>query len=134
MLAVLSMVAGLILWEAPLSTPRTANDLQAFTNTETSPTPARSEAVLPEPVAISWEGYIRRVFVSGGALEIISLEVPGGAFQAYMPHGQVASVLEGSVAIEGIWRGWTCAYGGYEGHCVPDVDVQSIHQLPIVRQ
>lgn len=79
---------------------------------------------LPQP--IEWSGHISRIFVSGEGLEIISSASPGGVFQAYMPRDQTSPVTEGSARIKGLWTGFTCAYGGDHGRCVPEVDIEEI--------
>lgn len=78
------------------------------------------------PRAITWQGQITRIFVSGSGLEIASLTVPGGVFQAYMPGQEISPITSGSVTVTGFWYGYTCAYGGHAGGCVPDVQIQTI--------
>jgi hypothetical protein len=126
MLAVLVMVGGLFLSREHTGAPQTANQLQAL---QTMPTVA--EDTFSEPQEIVWEGRVARIFVGGEGLEIFGPSIPGGAFQAYMPQGEVSPVTEGSVKVRGLWKGYTCAYGGHDGACVPEVDIISVEALPI---
>ena len=75
------------------------------------------------PRQVQWQGTISRIFVSGEALEVISADAPGGVFHAYMPEGQVSPVTDGTVTVNGLWRGSTCDYGT---RCVPEVDIISV--------
>ena len=122
---VLVLVAGLFLWQGNTGDSRTANQLQALQ------TPVATEETFSEPREIVWEGRIERIFVGGEGLEIVGPSIPGGAFQAYMPKGEPSSITEGPVRVQGLWRGYTCAYGGRGGVCVPEVDIVSIEELPI---
>ena len=132
LVAVIAMVAGLAFWQGHAVGPRQAVGLQALISPSISILPTETEFPLPTP--IEWEGYIDRMFVSGAGVEVVSRAAPGEAFQAYMTDGQISPVTSGPVAVQGLWRGWTCAYGGYGGHCVPEVDIQSISQRPIMRE
>jgi hypothetical protein len=126
------LVVGLALWDGPLSGTRTANQLEAFVGASSSPAPFPvQDTLFTEPQLIEWDGYIRRIFISGEGLEIVSPAAPGGVFQAFMASGEISPVTEGAVSIQGLWRGWTCAYGGVQKHCVPDVQIRSIHVRPV---
>ncbi len=123
---VVVMVAGLFLLRGNTVAPQPASQLQAL---QTLPTVA--EETFAEPRDMTWEGHIERMFVGGEGLEIVGPEIPGGVFQAYMPDGELSPVTEGSVRVHGLWRGYTCAYGGRGGSCVPEVDIITIDVLPI---
>lgn len=130
MMAVLGMVIGLFAWHGHATAPQTASELDALVSPTVSAMP--QEAEFPEPTPIIWEGYISRSFVGGEAIEVVSRTAPGGVFQAYMPVGQVSPVTDGPVRVQGLWRGWTCAYGGHDGNCVPEVDITSVEKRPIM--
>jgi hypothetical protein len=116
----LIVLAGLIgvvvLYEKTPPTPQTATGLDALSRT----------ASVSLPQFVTWSGYISRVFVSGEGLEIVSSASSEGVFQAYMPIGQISPITDGEVVIQGVWNGFTCAYGGHQGRCIPEVDIQSI--------
>lgn len=120
LLVLTGLIGVVVLYERPVSAPSTATIDDAF-----SPT-----ASVSLPIPVVWSGSISRVFVSGEGLEIVSSASPEGIFQAYMPIGQVAPITTGTVRIQGIWSGFTCAYGGYRGRCVPEVDITEIKSAP----
>lgn len=116
LLVLTGLIGAVVLYDRAPAAPKTANSLDII-----SPTSSES---FPRPVV--WTGYVSRVFVSGEGLEIVSSASPEGVFQAYMPIGQVSPVTTGTVRVQGIWSGFTCAYGGHQGRCVPEVDIQEI--------
>ena len=126
LLGVAVLMLVLVTMKIPSSNRSTANILQAVSP---SVTVLPEDSLLPEPRRIEWAGYIRRIFVGGEGLEIAGSDAPGGVFQAYAS-GQLP-VFDSQVLIRGIWRGYTCAYGGDNGRCVPEVDIESIAPRPI---
>lgn len=124
-LGVAFLMLGLVVIDARPTDTSTANILQAV-SPRVSIEPG--DDILLEPRTVEWGGYIRRVFVGGEGLELAGSDAPGGIFQAYST-GRLP-ILEGQVLIRGIWRGYTCAYGGNNGWCVPEVDIESIAPLP----
>ena len=127
LLGVAVLMLVLVIIDNPsLNQPATANILQAMSP---STTVLPEDSLLPEPRPIEWGGYVRRIFVGGDGLEIVGSDAPGGVFQAYAS-GQLP-VFDSPVLIRGIWRGYTCAYGGNNGRCVPEVDIESIEPRPI---
>src|SRR5574343_300351 len=116
LLAVSLMVLGLAVWGIPSTGSRTASSLKAIVSESGLPTETSFA-----PRQIEWEGYVRRILVGGEGLEIAGSDAPGGVFQVYAS-GQIP-ITEGSVLIKGLWRGYTCAYGGHNGRCVPDVEL-----------
>jgi hypothetical protein len=127
-------VVGLALWQMPPSEYRSATGLDALIRPSPTQSPSPTEGEFSVARDVSWEGHVRRVFLGGGALEVVSRDAPGGVFQAYMPDDGIASVSEGPVRISGSWRGYTCAYGGDNGRCVPDVTINHLQQLPIASE
>lgn len=125
LLGVSALMLTLVLLDMPSSSQSTANVLQALTST---PSVQLEDSLLPEPRAVAWGGYISRILVGGEGLELVGSDAPGGVFQAYGV--SQLPILEGQVLIRGVWRGYTCAYGGYKGRCVPDVEIESIEPLP----
>lgn len=118
LITVAVLVVGLALWDGPIAGSRTASQINAFDEMQ--------DRVFSQPIPVVWSGTIQRVLVSGEGLEIINAAAPGGVFQASMGPGEISPLLQGVVDIQGFWQGWTCAYGGAHGHCVPDVQIQSI--------
>lgn len=110
------LIGVVVFYEKTPPTPQTATGLDALS----------VSASVSLPQSVIWSGHISRIFVSGEGLEIISSASSEGVFQAYMPMGQVAPITDGEVIVQGIWNGFTCAYGGHQGRCVPEVDIQSI--------
>lgn len=130
-MAIVMTILVLSVWHVPHSLlPQTASEYDAL---DTAPQPSLpvADETFSDPRPVQWDGYVSRVLVGGEGLEIVSHNAPGGIFQAYMPVGQVAPVTQGPVYVEGVWRGYTCAYGGRGGGCVPEVDIQSIQAAPI---
>jgi hypothetical protein len=127
LLVVAILVIGLSVSGASWTKSRTAAIVDAVT---ALPSPEPTEGVLASPQPVDWSGYVRRSFVGGQGLEIVGQDAPGGVFQAYMPDG-VAPVASGSVRVRGLWEGYTCAYGGNNGRCVPEVLIQGMERLPI---
>jgi hypothetical protein len=122
------VLLGFLAWQIPSAAPQTASQADALTATPDT------EETFTDPRPVQWDGYVRRVLAGGEGLEIVSQNAKGGVFQAYMPAGQIAPVTSGPVHVQGLWRGYTCAYGGNasgDGGCVPEVDIQTIQSAPI---
>lgn len=129
-IVVVVMVGGLFALQYS-SHSRTADILQAVATDSPLPT---TESTFNQPRPIQWDGYISRVFAAGEGVEIISPAAPGGVFQAYMVQGQLAPLTSGPVLVHGMWVGYTCAYEGHDGKCVPEVTIQKIESQPIELQ
>ena len=129
LIVVAMLVIGLSLHSLSSVKQRTASTLNALDAAD-SITPLPTEGEFAAAQQIDWEGYIRRSLAGGEGLEVVSQDAPGGTFQAYVSDG-AASVSEGPVRVRGFWHGYTCAYGGNDGRCVPDVTISDIERLPI---
>ena len=89
---------------------------------EASPTVQPTEEVFASPRPIQWDGRIVRMFLSGEALEMATPVSPLGFAYLEGKVGEVFSLTEGMVTVEGVWTGTSCQYG----RCAAHVEVESI--------
>lgn len=81
-----------------------------------SQTPQPTEEVFASARPIEWSGRIVRVFASGQALEVATHESPLGFAYLQGNEGNVFSLTEGAVTVEGLWTGTSCQYGRCASH------------------
>src|SRR3989344_2111824 len=108
-------------WSGVNSDSPEAAILQAVN--EGQPTPTS----FPEPKSVTWMGSITRSLAGGRGVELHSTDAPGGWFFAYRADDTVVEDFEGPVEVTGLWQGISCEYG----RCAPQVEIQSLEQLPI---
>lgn len=89
---------------------------------EASPSAQPTEEVFSSPRLVQWDGRIVRVFLSGEALEIATSASPLGFAYLEGKEGEVFSLTEGMVTVEGMWTGTSCQYG----RCASHIEVESV--------
>lgn len=94
---------------------------------EVSPSAQPTEEVFSSPRPVQWDGRIVRVFLSGEALEMSTPASPLGFAYLEGKEGEVFSLTEGMVTVEGMWTGTSCQYG----RCASHVEVNSMSPVKV---
>lgn len=111
----------------------TAAELNALQAPRLVSSPEPTETTFPEPIPVDIEARIVAVLVSGEGLALKRADT-GEMVQAYFPAGTTTPVTEGPVHLVGRWVGISCAYANalFEGHCTPNILIDTIAALEIV--
>jgi hypothetical protein len=109
-------------WSGVSSDSQKAAILEAASRGQPTPT------VFAEPEPVAWEGHITRRLAGGRGIEVRSVQADGGWFFAYRNDDAVLEEFDGPVRVIGQWLGISCEYG----RCAPEIQIQSVEQLPVV--
>lgn len=111
----------------PLMSRQTAN-ITSSPVREVHPESAGDEETFPVPLSAHWQATVVGVMEGGAAYAFERTD--GRMFYGFFDEMPVQAP-HGSVAVNGLWLGTTCAYRNtvFRGICVPEVRIFSLQEL-----